>query len=128
MLTAGHQKDIVLTTRLAEKEGRVAIYGWHQADGTPIQSLSCKHSCRYADYSHGVRLVAEDVTLDGAPRRLSELLQDPALAALVSAEGALTRIAYGKELPSWEEAAADVGGAPKSKVEKKKKKKKKKKN
>lgn len=122
VLTAGHQKDIVLTTRLSEEEDRVAIYGWHKSDGTPIQSLSCRHSCRYADYSHGVRLIAQDMRVDGRPRRYGEVLTDAEVSALVSGEGPLERVAYQKELPAYAEATA----ATKPDASKKKKKRKKK--
>ncbi len=86
-LVAGHKKDVVLTNRLRSKQGRIAIYGWHQAKGRPIQPLSTVHGARYADYSHGLRLVHERVWLDGEPRSYYELLEDPALAKVLSYEG-----------------------------------------
>lgn len=101
-LLAGHKKDIVLTVRLEERDDRVAIYGWHKKDGTPIQPLSCKHSCRYADYSHGVRLVDERMTIDGRPHRVSEVLADPDLSHLLSDEGPLRVTTYSRELPPHE--------------------------
>lgn len=52
-LIAGHKKDIVKSNRAR----RVAIYGWHQSDGRPIQPYSTVHGEYYADYSHGLRLV-----------------------------------------------------------------------
>ncbi len=88
-LTAGHKKDVVLTNRLAARPAQVAIYGWHRPDGRPIQPLSLVHERTYADYSHGVRLVHPEALLDGRPVRLADVLRDPALAGLVSAEGAL---------------------------------------
>ncbi len=98
-LLAGHKKDIVLSTRLRERHDRVAIYGWHKKDGTVIQPLSCKHSCRYADYSHGVRLVAQAMTIDDAPRRFSEVIGDLDEADIVSDEGPLTVREYPRTLP-----------------------------
>lgn len=124
VLTAGHQKDIVLTTRLSEEEDRVAIYGWHKSDGAPIQSLSCRHSCRYADYSHGVRLVAQAMLVDGHPRRYSDVLRDPELSGLVSAEGPLERVAYRKELPAYSPEVSTKGKPDTGKKKKKKRKKK----
>lgn len=88
-LTAGHKKDVVLTNRLASRPGRVAIYGWHRPNGLPIQPLSLVHEGAYADYSHGVRLVAAEALLDGRSVSLVQVLRDPALAGLLSAEGAL---------------------------------------
>jgi hypothetical protein len=101
-LFAGHKKDIVLTVRLEERDDRVAIYGWHKKDGTPIQPLSCKHSCRYADYSHGVRLVHEHMTIDGQPHRVTDVLADPELSSLLSDEGPLRITTYPRELPPYE--------------------------
>jgi hypothetical protein len=90
-LTAGQKKDLVLTNRLLAKPGRVAIYGWHEDAGRPIQPLSTVHGARYADYSHGVRLVSAVAYVDGASRPLLDLLEDPRLAGLVSDEGPISR-------------------------------------
>ena len=38
-LIAGHKKDVVVTNRLAQNEGRIAIYGWHRDFNDPIQPL-----------------------------------------------------------------------------------------
>lgn len=92
-LTAGHKKDLVLSARLWSQPGRVAIYGWHRADDDPIQPLSTVHGERYADYSHGVRLVSRAVFIGERPASFFELLADPALAPLLSDEGPLPRAA-----------------------------------
>jgi peptidoglycan hydrolase-like protein with peptidoglycan-binding domain len=89
-LTAGDKKDLVITNLLALYPTKVAIYGWHELDGKPIQPLSTVHDATYADYSHGVRLVDLDVTLDGKPARLDSILEDPNLASILSDEGAIT--------------------------------------
>ena len=102
-LEAGSKKDLVLTRRLWEMPGRVAIYGWHRLDGTPIQPLSLVHGARYADYSHGVRLVWSTAWLDGRPRRLEELLSRPQTAGWLSDEGAIPLLERREELV----AAAD---------------------
>lgn len=86
-LTAGQKKDIVLSNRLRSKSGRVAIYGWHRANGKPIQPLSTVHGASYADYSHGVRLVGSTAFLNGVPYPLAEILEDPQLSPIVSDEG-----------------------------------------
>lgn len=88
-LTAGHKKDYVLTNRLALARSREAIYGWHRGVGDPIQPLSLVHGARYADYSHGVRLVSETVFVDGVPRSFYELLEEPRPARLLSDEGVI---------------------------------------
>jgi len=96
-LVAGHKKDVVLTNRLLGPE-RIAIYGWHRKDGTPIQGLSTVHGARYADYSHGVRLVYEKVCIDGQLRSIYDVLEDPALAPVLSYEGLIPRI---RKLMRW---------------------------
>lgn len=88
-LTAGHQKDVVITGRLDQHPDRVAIYGWHQPSGKPIQPLSTVHENTYADYSHGVRLVSGTMVVDGVERPLADVLRDPNLAGLVSDEGVI---------------------------------------
>jgi hypothetical protein len=88
-LIAGDKKDLVLTNRLWNFPDRVAIYGWHRPDGNPIQPLSTVHGWRYADYSHGVRLVSDTAYVNGHPKPLLDLLQDPAMATLLSTEGQL---------------------------------------
>ena len=90
-LMAGQKKDLVVTNRLWRKVGRVAIYGWHTGAGAPIQPLSTVHGARYADYSHGVRLISAVAYVDGRPRSIFDVLQDPWLAAIVSDEGPIIR-------------------------------------
>ncbi len=92
-LTAGDKKDLVLTSRLWQIPGRVAIYGWHRAVHQPIQPLSTVHGARYADYSHGVRLVSGTVYVNGVKRSIADVLAEPALAAVLTNEGPLTRVA-----------------------------------
>jgi hypothetical protein len=90
-LTAGHKKDVLLTKRLARQADRIAIYGWHRGDGQPIQPLSLMHGARYADYSHGVRLVDSTCLRQGAERRLGAMLIDPVEAPIFSFEGEMPR-------------------------------------
>ena len=89
-LISGHKKDVVLTTRLASNRGRVAIYGWHQRNGQPIQPLSTVHGAGYADYSHGVRLVSRTAFLNGQSVDLRTLMADPRYAGLLSSEGPIS--------------------------------------
>ena len=88
-LVAGHKKDVVLTNRLIQNPGRIAIYGWHRAPGMPIQPLSTVHGAAYADYSHGIRLVAGIALINGRFRSVQDILQHPALAMALSDEGAI---------------------------------------
>jgi len=87
LLVAGIKKDVVISNRLKEKPGRVAIYGWHTLDGKPIQGLVIVHGQGYVDYSHGVRLVAGRMLVDGKEMNVGDVLKDPNLCALVSDEG-----------------------------------------
>jgi len=93
-VVGGIKKDIVVTPRLLEQSNRVAIYGWHQLDGTPIQPLTIVHGSSYMDYSHGVRLVRSTCLLDGAPTTVKAIIADPVLNVLLSDEGANTVTTY----------------------------------
>jgi len=89
-LVAGHKKDVVISalllTNFHKSHTPVVIYGWQQTNGAPIQSLYSGHAQTWADYSHGIRLVQEAITVDGAPATVSGILTNPALAALLSDE------------------------------------------
>lgn len=91
-LVAGHKKDVVLTNKLNQRRGRIAIYGWHYRDGTPIQPLSTAHHALYADYSHGIRLVAEYLTIDGRRYSIYDVLRDERLAGLLNGDGAIRNV------------------------------------
>jgi len=66
-LISGIKKDVVLSNKVLEhaKPNRVAIYGWHLLDGKPIQPVYAGHVNWYVDYSHGIRLIARTVKVDG---------------------------------------------------------------
>lgn len=96
-LTSGHKKDVVLTNRLYPNNPskRVAIYGWIQSNGQPIQGLNpASHEDTYSDYSHGIRLIANDIIFNGNVMRLQDAFQDIKLSALISNEGILNFIKY----------------------------------
>ena len=86
-LVTGAKKDIVLSNKAHERPDRLAIYGWRQLDGKPIQPLTNVHVDWYVDYSHGVRLVRDEIVIDGQPRKIVDLLRDKEGAAIVSDEG-----------------------------------------
>jgi hypothetical protein len=90
-LVAGDKKDIVISpliyTNLHTRASTpVVIYGWHKADGKAIQPIYNGHAQTWADYSHGVRLVQQTALLDGKPARISDILTNAKLAALLSDE------------------------------------------
>lgn len=95
-LVAGIKKDVVLTRRLAEKPHRTAIYGWHYPDGRPIQLLYVGHVDWYVDYSHGIRLLADQVLVENRSLTTSRVLRDPRLHVLLSSEGPLDPVALRK--------------------------------
>ena len=85
-LVAGIKKDVILSERIACQPGKVVIYGWHKPGGNPIQPVYSGHVWWYVDYSHGIRLVNNQVLVDGKPALLSEILKDPLLYKLFSDE------------------------------------------
>jgi hypothetical protein len=93
-LVAGHQKDVVISAGLASAPGKVAIYGWHQTNGGPIQPLNLKHAAAWVDYSQCTRLVQQAMIVNGATQTIAAVLADPALAALLSDEGPIPNPRY----------------------------------
>jgi len=85
-LVAGIKKDVILSSRIADRPDRVVIYGWHHPDGSPIQPVYSGHIWWYVDYSHGIRFMNTQVLVDGRPVKISDLLNDPVLFRIVSDE------------------------------------------
>lgn len=52
-LLAGVFKDVVRDPT----SGKIGLYGWHRANGTPIQPFYAGHARGWRDYSQGLRLV-----------------------------------------------------------------------
>jgi hypothetical protein len=93
-LVSGDKKDVVVSNRLAERPNRVAIFGWHYPNGSPIQPLTIVHVDWYVDYCHGVRMVKRSVLVDSKPRDSRSVLHAADTAGLLSDEGPLTRPSY----------------------------------
>ena len=87
LLVAGTKKDVVLSARLKDAPGRVAIFGWHFSDGRAIQPLSLVHRETYVDYSHGIRLASRAVVIGVQTRDIEEICGDIELSPLISDEG-----------------------------------------
>jgi hypothetical protein len=87
-LIAGIKKDVVITGQIPRdpKPDRVAIYGWHKPDGSPIQPLYTGHVNWYVDYSHGIRLVYRTIYVNGKPMDYVDVLRDPRLRRLLCDE------------------------------------------
>ena len=88
-LTTGGKKDIVVSKRIYERPDRLVIYGWRQLNGQPIQPLTNVHVDWYVDYSHGVRLVNDEIVIYGQPQKIADLLRGNERAAIVSDEGSI---------------------------------------
>ncbi len=97
-LVMGIKKDVVITNEILKRPDHVAIYGWHQLDGKPIQPLTTVHIHWYVDYSHGIRLVDQWCTVDGQPMRVQDVLHDKELCGLMSDEGPLEYLSYQQPL------------------------------
>ncbi len=93
-LVAGHKKDVVISARLDEAPGKVAIYGWHRIGGVPIQPLYLDHGVSWVDYSHGVRLVHQAMRVNGSTTTVAGVLSDPCRAGLLSDEGVVAQPRY----------------------------------
>ena len=91
-LVSGDKKDVVVSNRLERNPGKIAIYGWHRLNGEAIQPLSTIHGACYADYSHGIRLLSETMLVDGEARSIYDVLEDPALAQVLSDEGPIPNL------------------------------------
>ncbi len=85
-LVAGIKKDVILSSRNATQPSKVVIYGWHKPDGKAIQPVYSGHVWWYVDYSHGIRLVNNQVLVDGKPQLITTILKDPLLYRIFSDE------------------------------------------
>lgn len=96
-LISGHKKDVVLSNKMYPNNSkkRVTIFGWIQPNGLPIQGMNYwSHEDNYADYSHGIRLIANDVMVNNSPKRIQDVLKDATLSALLCDEGILNFLKY----------------------------------
>jgi hypothetical protein len=93
-LLGGIKKDVVITPQLAANPGKVAIYGWHQLNGVPIQPLYLGHADFYVDYSHGIRLVRDRMLVNGVEMLTADVLAHTQLHVLLSDEGVVTNPTY----------------------------------
>lgn len=89
-LLAGIKKDVVICKGVATNPGKVFIYGWHYKSGTPIQPLYGGHTDQWVDYSHGIRLAALNMQVDGETMTVPEVLAHPTLHELLSHEGVVS--------------------------------------
>lgn len=86
-LIAGIKKDVVISGKLLkDKPDRVAIYGWHQLDGKPIQPLYTGHINWWVDYSQGIRFVYNKIKVNGHWMDYTDVLKDEVLKKLLCDE------------------------------------------
>ncbi len=93
-LTGGDKKDVVISNMIYTTANRVVIYGWHTSVGNPIQPMTNVHADTYMDYSHGIRLVQNACTYNGAATTVKAILQSSTLNTLLSDEGSMTKPWY----------------------------------
>lgn len=88
-LIAGIKKDVVITEKIVmdKRPDRVAIYGWHQLNGQPIQPLYTGHIYWWVDYSQGIRLVYRNIQVDGKWIDYIDVLKNKTLQRLLCDEG-----------------------------------------
>lgn len=87
-LVAGIKKDLVISGKISRdtRPDREAIYGWHQLNGIPIQSLYTGHINWWVDYSHGIRLIYSKIKVDGKEMDYTDVLKDAVYQKLICDE------------------------------------------
>lgn len=95
-LIAGIKKDVILTEQLnlQAKQNKVAIYGWHLINRKPIQPVYTGHTNWYVDYSHGVRLIYEQVKINGKWMHYTDVLKHPVWRQLITDEQTASFLRY----------------------------------
>lgn len=95
-LISGIKKDIVLCSKqaLKGKVDRVAIYGWHQSDAKPIQSLYTGHVNWYVDYSHGARMIYRNIKVNGKWMDYMDFFKNPFLSSALSDDQGVLILRY----------------------------------
>lgn len=87
-LLTGHKKDVVYSLGLLTHPMNVAIVGWWYPSGEMIQPLNyLSHDRYYKDYSHGIRLINRQVTINDQWYDIYDVLNNEKLASLISDEG-----------------------------------------
>ena len=100
-LVSGDKKDVVITNLLARSPAGSRFTDGICSPALRSSRLSTVHGACYADYSHGIRLVSETAVVDGKLRSVSEMLQDPSLAKVLSDEGPIRQV--------WDSGPRDAG-------------------
>jgi hypothetical protein len=95
-LIAGHKKDVIITEQLLKdaRDNRVALYGWHRLDGTPIQRIYTGHVDWYVDYSHGFRLIHQTIYINDEPMNYIDVMKHQIYKHLLCDEEDCNHYAY----------------------------------
>lgn len=95
-LIAGIKKDVILSEQLLNptKQNKVAIYGWHQLNGKPIQLVYTGHANWYVDYSHGIRLIYELIKIKNKWVHYTDVLKHPVWYRLLTDESHPSFVRY----------------------------------
>jgi N-acetyl-anhydromuramyl-L-alanine amidase AmpD len=104
-------KDWVLTNRLVGNPLHAANYGWHDhsaPNGVVWQTVGLRHDRFHVDYSQVVRLVHNEVLVDGAPMPFDDVLVHPELCTLLSSEGRM-QITRHPGVPTNSDSALEAG-------------------
>lgn len=90
-LVSGDKKDVIISNYIYTYPAprRVVIYGWHYPTSGNIQPMYAGHEDTYADYSHGIRLVQNEVYVDGDTMTVQDILTSSTLYSLLSDEGVI---------------------------------------
>jgi len=94
LLIAGQKKDVVISSQLPKNPRKVAIYGWHEKIGKPIQPLFLGHAENYVDYSHGIRMVSKKCKVNGIEMDLEAVLKSSSYASILTGDGPLPMTRY----------------------------------
>jgi len=95
-LVEGHFKNVVVSQEMEKHKGRwLGFFGGYSYVNKPIQNLNYSaHGVLYADYSHGVHYVHNEMVIGDNIFEVAEVLAHPTYAEAISNEGALNFSSY----------------------------------
>lgn len=99
-LVGGIKKDVVISNKITDpaNPNHVVIYGWHQLNGVAIQPIYNGHINSYVDYSHGIRLINNELLVDSVVMSTGQILTNSTMYKVLSNEtGAMTQASYLKD-------------------------------
>ncbi|MCX6135076.1 MAG: T9SS type A sorting domain-containing protein [Ignavibacteriales bacterium] len=87
-IVGGTKKDVVLSNKITDpaSANHVVIYGWHQLNGVPIQPAYSGHINSYVDYSHGIRLINNEMLVDSVVMTSGQILTNATMYKILSNE------------------------------------------